>query len=364
MPLNTCSIDDNYQDIIATGRFMRPLVECVPNISEGRNSDIIDKVVSGIENIDGCTLLSCEPDADYNRTVITIAGSPEAVLEGAFDIISNASELIDMRGHKGEHPRLGAVDVCPFIPLRDSSYDDCVELSHRLGARVSSELNLPVFFYGHAAASEERRVLSDIRKGEYEGLEGRLTDGNSEHPGSTRLPDLGPSLWDENIARFGAVVIGSRPILVAYNVNINESDARVAKICGTIVRSSGRLIKLDGKKMRVSGMLDKVQGMGLPLDSHGISQVSMNLQDVSVTDMHEAYECISSLASDHGVEVIGSELVGLAPLASFLNAGRWYHSNPNECSEEELVAAAVSGLGLDSLGPFNANERIIEYAVR
>ncbi len=235
-------------------------------------------------------------------------------------------------------------------------------LANRLGERVANELSLPVYFYGHAATSAERHVLSDLRKGEYEELINRLTEVDSMHGDATRYPDLGPRVWNDDIAKFGAVVIGSRPILVAYNVNLDETDAKVAKMCGTIVRTSGRLIKSGEKRMRVSGMLPKVQGMGLPLDSHGISQVSMNLQDVSVTDMHDAFECIRSLASDHGVSVTGSELVGLAPLSSFINAGKWYHPNPDSCNEADLVQAAVKGLGLDSLSKFVPEERIIEWA--
>jgi glutamate formiminotransferase/formiminotetrahydrofolate cyclodeaminase len=221
---------------------------------------------------------------------------------------------------------------------------------------------LPVFFYGNAATHPDRNVLSNLRKGEYEGLESRLSDGDTNHSDITRMPDLGPTDWNERTAKFGAVVIGSRPILVAYNVNLEEKDAKVSKICGTIVRTSGRLIKSGDSRMRVSGMLEKVQGMGLPLESHGISQVSMNLQDVSITDMHEAFECIQSLAADHNVDVRGSELVGLAPLSSFLNAGKWYHSNPESATEAELVESAVKGMGLDSLNSFNPKERIIEYA--
>ena len=342
--------------------FMSALIECVPNFSEGRNLDIVNTIVSAADGIEGCKILSSEPDADYNRTVVTLAGTPESVSEAAFRIIEAAMLNIDMRNQIGEHPRLGAVDVCPFIPLRDASYEDCADLARGLGNRVSSELELPVFFYGHAATHPDRNVLSNLRKGEYEGLESRLSDGESSHPDITRMPDLGPTDWNDRVAKFGAVVIGSRPILVAYNVNLSEKDARVSKMCGTIVRSSGRLIKSGDKRMRVSGMLNKVQGMGLPLESHGISQVSMNLQDVSITDMHDAFECIRSLAADHNVDVCGSELVGLAPLSSFINAGKWYHPNPDGATESELVHAAVEGLGLDSLNPFNPNERIIEYA--
>ncbi|MEE2759298.1 MAG: glutamate formimidoyltransferase [Candidatus Thermoplasmatota archaeon] len=341
---------------------MTALVECVPNFSEGRNLEVVELIVNSARGIDGCAVLSAEPDSDYNRTVVTLAGEPEAVSEAAFRLISAASVHIDMRNHQGEHPRLGAVDVCPFIPLRNSSYSECAELAHSLGQRVSSELGLPVYYYGDAATHTDRTVLSTLRKGEYEGLKARLSNGDTIHNDITKLPDEGPNEWNDLVSRFGAIVIGSRPILVAYNVNLSEKDAKVAKMCGTIVRSSGRLIKSGDKRMRVSGMLQKVQGMGLPLESHGISQVSMNLQDVSITDMHDAYECIRSLSSDHGVDVCGSELVGLAPLSSFLNAGRWYHDNPDNATEEELVEAAVQGLGLDSLGPFVPAERIIEYA--
>nr|AIF08351.1 glutamate formiminotransferase (FTCD) [uncultured marine group II/III euryarchaeote KM3_28_D12] len=345
------------------GEAMQPLVECVPNFSEGRDDTVIDDIVKSASGIDGCRVLSSEPDADYNRTVVTIAGNPEAVSEAAFRLISRAKELIDMRQHQGEHPRIGAVDVCPFIPLRDSTFAECATLANSLATRVAGELNVPVFLYGHAASIPERRVLSDLRRGQYEGLQERLSDGDSNHGEETRYPDLGPQEWGDAVARFGAVVIGARPILVAYNVNLDEKDARVAKLCGSIVRSSGRLIKGDdGRKMRVRGMLDKVQGMGVPLESHGISQVSMNLIDVSVTDMHDAYECIKTVVSDHDVEVCGSELVGLTPLSSMLNAGRWYHESPEHASDEQLVQAAINGLGLDQLGPFDANQRIIEWA--
>ena len=347
--------------VLHTAHDMTSLVECVPNFSEGRDLAKVEAIVNAARGIEGCKVLSAEPDADYNRTVVTLAGTPGPVSEAAFLLIQAAKEHIDMRGQQGEHPRLGAVDVCPFIPLRDSSFEACAAHAHALGQRVAKELDLPVFFYG-SAATEGREVLSVLRKGQYEGLEARMSGAETDHTDLTRLPDVGPMTWNETVARFGAVVIGARPILVAYNVNLAETDARVARMCGTIVRSSGRLIKDGDKKMRVSGMLAKVQGMGLPLESHGISQVSMNLQDVAVTDLHDAFECIRSLAADHGVEVTGSELVGLAPLASFLNAGRWYHADPDRATEVELVEAAVKGLGLEQLGPFNAQERIIEYA--
>lgn len=341
-----------------------PLVECVPNFSEGRNSDLIDEIVNSARGVDGCLVLSAEPDADYNRTVVTLAGLPGPVAEAAYQLISSAKSLIDMQEHEGEHPRMGAVDVCPFIPLRDSTMDECAALATRLGERVSQNLAIPVYFYGHAAKHPDRKVLSALRKGQYEGLKGRLSNSDSVHSEQTRLPDLGPTTWTGDVAKSGAIAIGARPILVAYNVNLDEKDAAVSRKIGTIVRSSGRLIKQEsGKKMRVSGMLDCVQGMGIQLESHGISQVSMNLLDISVTDLHDAFECIRSLAADHGIKTAGSELVGLAPLSSFLEAGKWYHIDPDNASDDELVEAAVEGLGLDSMGPFEASGRIIEWAV-
>jgi len=344
---------------MATG----PLIECVPNFSEGRDSDIIEAIVEAARGIDGCKVIGAEADADYNRTVLTLAGQPEPVAEAAFRVISTAADLIDMRRHSGEHPRIGAVDVCPFVPLVGSDQVECAETARRLGQRVADKLGLPVYLYGHAAGSKDRESLAALRRGQYEGLRDRMEGKDSLHDDSTRLPDLGPLEWNETVARFGAVVIGARPVLVAFNVNLDETDARVARICGSIIRSSGRLVEApSGSKMRVPGMLEGVQGMGVRLDSHGISQVSMNLQNVAVTDMHIAYECVRSIASDHGVEVIGSELVGLAPLTSFLAAGRWFSRDSESHDEGKLVELAIEGLGLSRLGPFNPDERIIEWA--
>lgn len=342
-----------------------PLVECVPNFSEGKNKEVIDAILASISDISDCHLLSAEPDADYNRTVVTLAGKPMAVKQAAFNIIASAQQYIDMREHTGEHPRLGAVDVCPFIPLNDISIEECATLAHQLGSDVATKLGLPVYHYGAAASDERRKVLSTLRKGEYEGLEERYSEGESSHPDATRWPDQGPRSWNEITAKFGAVVIGARPILIAYNVNVDEKDAKVAKLAGTLVRSSGRLLKQeDGRRMRIPGMLEAVQGMGVPLDSHGLSQVSMNLIDVATTPLHWAFEAVKSIAADHGIEVTGSELIGLAPLESLLVAGRWYHGSPETAAEDELVEAAIKGLGLSSLSPFNPEERIIEWAVK
>lgn len=333
------------------------IVECVPNFSEGRNQQIIDAISDAGRGIDGARVLGIEPDGDYNRTVLTIAGEPEAVSQAAFEVIKASFEHIDMRSHEGEHPRIGAVDVCPFVPLEGISMEECADISRDLAKRVSDELGLPTFLYGAAATSPDRELLSDLRKGQYEGFKERLDNGGPH------LPDFGPMKWNDSIAKFGAVVIGARQILVAYNVNVDEMDAKAAKKAGSLVRTTGRLLKQqDGRRTRIPGMLPMVQGMGLPLEAHGISQVSMNLRDVSITPMHIAFEAVKSIVNDHGVETCGSELVGLVPLSAMLESGRWYADDGCE-DEEELVLAAIRGLGLDSLSPFDPNERIIEWAL-
>ena len=337
---------------------MGKIIECVPNFSEGRDQSIIEKIANSAMGIEGCMILGVEPDPDYNRTVLTIAGEPNSVVQAAFNVIKSSFEHIDMRKHKGEHPRIGAVDVCPFIPIQESTMQECVELATTLAQKVSEELSIPAFLYGYAAVSEDRRLLSDLRKGEYESLAERYANNGP------LMPDFGPSQWTEKIAKFGAVVIGARDILVAYNVNLQETDAAVAKKVGTIIRSSGRLIKNStGDKMRIPGMLEMVQGMGLPLESHGISQVSMNLRDINSTSLHTAFEAVKSIANDHSVETCGSEIVGLVPLSTMLDAGRWYNEIENP-TDQDLVNFAIKGLGLDKLGPFDANSRIIEWAVK
>ena len=334
------------------------IVECVPNFSEGRNQQIIDAISSAGRGIDGARVLGIEPDADYNRTVLTIAGEPDAVSNAAFEVIKASLEHIDMTTHEGEHPRIGAVDVCPFVPLEGVTMDECADLSRELAIRVSSELGIPTFLYGAAATSPDRELLSDLRKGQYEGFKQRLENGGPH------LPDFGPKQWNSTVEKFGAVVIGARQILVAYNVNVDEEDAKTARIAGSLVRTTGRLIKQeDGRRTRIPGMLPMVQGMGLPLEAHGISQVSMNLRDVSITPMHIAFEAVKSIVNDHGVDTCGSELVGLVPLSAMIESGKWYAMDGCD-DEQELVNAAIQGLGLDKLGPFNANERIIEWALR
>ena len=343
---------------------MQGIVECVPNISEGRDSAKIQRIIDAASSIEGCAVLGVEPDADYNRTVITLAGHPEAVSEAAFCLVESALLEIDMREHTGEHPRLGAVDVCPFIPLEGVSMEDCSNLALNLAERVANECLVPTFLYGAAALVEQKTLLSTIRKGQYEGLEDRLTGGGSAHTDETRYPDFGPRGWNAVVARSGGLTFGARGILVAYNVNLSEESAVVARKVGSLVRSTGRLVKQDdGRKMRIPGMLPLVQGMGVPLESHGMSQVSMNLRDVEQCPMHVAFEACKSIANDHGVDVPGSELVGLVPLAAVLESGRWY-AGEGVTDERALVDAAIEGLGLNQLEVFLPEERIIEYALK
>jgi len=334
------------------------IVECVPNFSEGRNQEIIDAISNAGRGIDGARVLGVEPDGDYNRTVLTIAGEPDAVSLAAFEVIKASFEHIDMRIQEGEHPRIGAVDVCPFVPLEGVTMEECADMARKLAKKVADELGIPTFLYGAAATAPDRELLSDLRKGQYEGFRQRLENGGPH------LPDYGPEEWNETVEKFGAVVIGARQILVAYNVNVDEKDAKAAKMAGSLVRSTGRLLKHDdGRRTRIPGMLPMVQGMGLPLEAHGISQVSMNLRDVNITPMHIAYEAVKSIVNDHGVDTYGSELVGLVPLSAMIESGKWYADEGCE-DETELVNAAIKGLGLDALGPFIANERIIEWALK
>lgn len=340
-----------------------PLVECVPNISEGRDLAVIDKIVDSVRAISGCTVLGVEPDHDYHRTVITFAGSPEAVVEGAVALIDASVRFLDMRNHQGEHPRLGVVDVCPFVPLRDITMDECAALAREVVQRVAKTHHVPLFLYGAAASSEGRFMLSALRKGEYEGLQSRLEGGDTLHEESTKLPDFGAMKWNDTVAKSGGITVGARPILVAYNVNVDEPDARVSKMIGSIVRSSGRLLKSEtGAKIRSTGMLTKVQGMGVQLEELGISQVSMNLLDAEACSLQLAFKVCESLASDHGVSLCGSEIVGLVPLSVMLDAGRYFVGEEHD--EQTLVQAAVDALGLNEHHDFDPQRHIIEWALK
>jgi glutamate formiminotransferase/formiminotetrahydrofolate cyclodeaminase len=340
---------------------MRRLVECVPNFSEGRDCDIIDAIGSSVKLVDGARLLGVEPDSDYNRTVVTIAGTPPAVVEAAFQATKTAAERIDMSKHSGEHPRIGATDVVPFVPVSGVTMDDCVQLSNIYGERVARELKIPVFLYEYAARSPQRKNLSDIRQGEYEGLADKLRMPEWK-------PDYGEAIFNK---KSGATVTGARKFLIAYNVNLSTSDHKIAQEIAARVRESGRVSKDEcgvplknekGEIVRIPGTLKAVKAMGVFLERYGLTQVSMNLTDFEATSMHTAYEEVKRQARSLGIDATGSELVGLAPLQALRKAGKFYSAGQS-LMERELVNLAIEKLGLSQLEPFDAKKKIIEYRI-
>jgi glutamate formiminotransferase/formiminotetrahydrofolate cyclodeaminase len=328
----------------------KKIVECVPNFSEGQNADIIDKIASSVQSTKNVKLLNVEPDRDYNRTVITFAGEPLSVKKAAFKAISTASELIDMSRQKGEHPRIGATDVCPIIPVANVTKDECVELSNELGKDVGEKLGIPVYLYEDAARSTERRNLENIRKGEYEGLEQKLKDW---------IPDYGPAEYNDKVRKSGATVIGSRFFLIAYNVNLNTRDVSIANEIAKKVRESGSM-KIDeaGVKKRVPGILKYVKAIGVELNEYNITQVSLNLTNYKETSIHKVFETIKAQARVHGIEATGSEIIGLVPKEALIEAGTFYTGGNN--SEDNLIEAAIEHLGLSQLNKFKPEKKIIE----
>jgi glutamate formiminotransferase / formiminotetrahydrofolate cyclodeaminase len=338
---------------------MKRLVECVPNFSEGTNQSTINALGESVKQIAGVKLLNVEPDKDYNRTVVTFVGEPDAVVEAAFRSTQTAAEYIDMTQQHGAHPRIGATDVVPFIPIRGISMNDCVELSHRYGKRVAEELHIPIFLYEAAARSPQRKNLSDIRKGEYEGLQNKLNDPQWK-------PDYGDPIFN---AQSGATVTGARKVLIAYNVNLNTTYESLAHEIALRIRESGRPMKDEygnavknnnGATIRIPGTLKAVKAMGVSLARHNITQVSINLVDFEITSMHDAFEEVQRQAHALDIEATGSELVGLTPLEAMLKAGQFYCQN-NVLSENESVALAIEKLGLNQLDPFDPKKKIIEY---
>src|SRR3989337_670826 len=333
---------------------MNKIIECVPNFSEGRDSGKIAKIVGEIEKIKDVTLLNVESDADYNRTVVTFAGKHYGIKDAAFYAIEMAAEVIDMSCHEGAHPRIGATDVCPFVPVSNATMDECVQIARTLGKEVGEWLGIPVYLYGEAAIMPERHILPDIRKGEYESLPEKLKDEKWR-------PDYGPAEFNENVRRTGATVIGAREFLIAYNVNLDTQDIQIANKISGIIRASGVVqINEKGEKVRVPGLLKFVQAMGVYLKEHNITQVSMNLQNYKVTPPHVAFEEAKKQAEKFGVHVTGSEVVGLVPKVALLAAGRFYS---RELSEEKLIVAAVKGLGLRQLNKFIPEQKVIEYVL-
>ena len=330
---------------------MRRIVECVPNFSEGCDRAKIELIARTIEKVSGVDVLDVDISASYNRSVVTLVGHPEKVREAAFLGISRAVDLIDMSRHKGEHPRLGACDVCPIVPIQNATMTDCVTLAEELAEEVGEELALPVYLYAEAARSPERRNLARIRAGEYEGLEEKLRD-------PVWKPDFGPAVFN---SRAGAVVIGAREPLIAYNINVRaESKKAVDTIAGRIRESGWTEVSEDGEKVHHPGAFREVKALGVSLDDRGIYQVSTNLTDYTVTPPHEVFEMVKSLSLGLG-EVFGSEIVGLVPREAILAAGRFY--SPGEESEGRLVASAIANLRLSSLNEFEPRTKIIEYMI-
>jgi glutamate formiminotransferase/formiminotetrahydrofolate cyclodeaminase len=334
---------------------MRKVIECVPNFSEGRDMNIIHQITAAIETVDGAKLLNVDPGKATNRTVVTFVGDEEAVVEAAYRAIAKAAELIDMSKHKGEHPRFGATDVCPFIPIANATMDDCIACAQKLGERVGRDLGIPIYLYEAAASAPHRKNLASVRAGEYEGIKDKITQPDWR-------PDYGPAQWNE---RSGNIAIGARKILVAYNVNLNTTSTRRANSVAFDVREQGRKVKNErGEEVLQPGACKSVKGIGWYIEEYGVAQVSMNLTDTDVTPIHIAFdECVKS-AYTRGMRVTGSELIGLIPLQAMLDAGRFFLHKQNRSSgvsEVELIKIAIKSMGLDELTPFDPQKRIIEY---
>ena len=348
---------------------MKQLIECVPNISEGRDKAKINAIASVVETVEGVKLLNVDPGAATNRTVITFVGEPEPVIEAAFLLIKKAAELIDMSKQTGEHPRFGATDVCPLIPIANITMDDVVPYAHKLGKRVGEELGIAGYFYENACTEAKRRNLASCRSGEYEGLPKKLVDPEWK-------PDFGPAEFSDRIKGSGVTAISARDFLLAYNINLNTTSVRRANSVAFDLRENGRVKRKgnpitgeivtdeNGEPMRESGALKAVKGIGWFIEEYGIAQVSLNLTNISITSMHEAFDTACEKANERGIRVTSSELVGLVPLKAMTDAGKYFLRKQQRSvgvSESELVKIAVKSLGLDDLAPFDPNERIIEY---
>lgn len=339
------------------------LIECVPNFSEGRNPAIIKEITDEIEKVEGVQLLNVDPGKATNRTVVTFVGHPDAVIEAAFRAIKKAGQVIDMSAHQGEHPRMGATDVCPLVPISGISLEDTAKYAHKLGKRVGDELGIPIFMYEAAATVPARKNLATIRAGEYEGLEKKLAD-------PAWKPDYGQAEFN---SRSGATVIGARDFLVAYNVNINSTSTRRANAIAFDVREQGR-IKTDsagkpikdasGEPIRIPGTCKAVKAIGWFIEEYGIAQISMNLTDVQATPLHIAFDEVCKSADRRGMRVTGSELVGLVPKSVLVDAGKFFlrrQERSTGISEEEIIHIAIKSLGLDELTAFDPKQRVIEY---
>ena len=333
---------------------MSQIIECVPNFSEGQDLGIIQQITDAIQTVEGVKLLNVDAGKATNRTVVTIVGEPNAVIDAAFRAIKKAGELIDMTRHKGEHPRIGATDVCPLIPIANISMEETAAYAQQLARRVGEELNLPVYLYEAAQPNKDRSSLSVIRNGEYEGMASKILLPEWK-------PDFGPAIFDK---QRGATVIGARDFLVAYNINLNTTSTRRANAIAFDVREAGRNVEEKGVKINKPGSLKFVKAIGWYIQEYGIAQISINLTNINITPVHIAFDEVCEKAAARGIRVTGSELVGLIPLQSMLDAGKYFLEKQQRSigvSEEELIKIAVKSMGLDELRPFKAEERIIEY---
>jgi len=347
---------------------MRKLIECVPNFSEGRDMSIIKQITDQIEAVNGVKLLDVDPGAATNRTVVTFVGTPDEVIEAAFQAVRRASEIIDMRKHKGEHPRMGATDVCPLVPVANISMEETAEYARKLAKRIGEELQIPVYCYENASFLPERRNLANCRSGEYEGLPDKLKN-------PLWKPDFGPVEFN---ARSGATAVGARDFLVAFNVNLNKTSTRRANAIAYDVREKGRVKRegnpITGKIVRdengnqvfIPGTLKAVKAIGWFIEEYGIAQISMNLTNIGITPVHIAFDEVCRKASERGIRVTGSELVGLIPLKAMIDAGKYFLAKQQRSlgvDNDELIKIAIKSLGLDELKPFNPKEKIIEYVL-
>jgi len=347
------------------------LIECVPNISEGRDASKIEAIAHTVETVEGVKLLDVDPGKATNRTVITFVGSPEQVIEAAFRLIKKASELIDMSTHSGEHPRFGATDVCPLVPISNISLEETAKYAHKLGERVGKELGIPGYFYEMAAKEDQRKNLANCRSGEYEGLAKKLIDPQWK-------PDFGPAAYNDSVVKTGAIAISARDFLIAYNVNLNSTSTRRANAIAFDIREAGRVkregnpitgkkvLDSNGEEVRIPGKLKAVKGIGWYIEEYGIAQISYNLTNITITSMHTAFDETCKAANVRGLRVTGSELIGLIPLQAMLDAADFYLIRQQRSlgvSESEKIKIAVKSLGLDDLKPFNPQEKIIEYVL-
>ena len=347
---------------------MQKLIECVPNFSEGRDQNVIREITDAIKSVDGVSLLDVDPGASTNRTVVTFVGSPDAAVEAAFRAIKKAAELIDMRKHKGAHPRMGATDVCPFIPVSNVNWEEAIDCANRLAKRVGDELKIPVYLYEKAAKNKSRSNLSVIRVGEYEGFFEKIRQPEWK-------PDFGPAVFNE---KSGATVIGVRDFLVAYNANLNTKSVRRANSVAFDVREQGRVqtedgtpggkpvLDANGEPIRVPGMLKHVKAIGWFVKEYGIAQVSMNLTNIEETPVHAAFDACCESAAKRGLRVTGSEIVGMVPKKCLVDAGRYFLRKQKwseGVSDEELIDIAIRSMGLSELRPFDPKEKVIEFKI-